>query len=127
MTVSHPSAVSNVERACQSKLAVTFEAERLKKAKYTLLATAHNATVTPFALETFGAFGDCARELVKRIAKSCKPEVTGWTPHQILYGLSNEVAIALQRGNERIVTRCLQRARQAQSQPVGVRFFVRLH
>ena len=127
VTVSHPTAVSNVERACRSKLAVTFEAERLKKVKYAQLAASHNADVTPFALETFGAFGDSARDLVKRIAKSSKPEITGWTQHQILYGLSNEVAIAFQRGNERIITRCFQRARQAESQPAGVRFFVRLH
>jgi len=126
-TVSHPTATSNVERACQGKLAVTIEAERQKRRKYAALAESHNAIVTPFALETFGAFGDRARDLVKRIAKSSKPELTGYTPHQILYGLSNEVAIALQKSNARIINSCFREARRSQSVPAGVRFFVRLH
>jgi len=93
-----------------------------KQKLYRELASRVGAQLTPFVIETFGAWDIGAREFVSRIRNFNDRSVTGLSKHDVYYGLSSEVSIAVQRGNARALLACYQSALAAQE----IRFSPRL-
>jgi hypothetical protein len=122
ISVRHPLAVSHLRSAAREQLSVAKEAEAEKKRNYDRVIGDIEARVTPFVVESLGGFGEKAREFVSRLSKFCSLDHTGWSSHQILYGLSTAAAIAVQRGNADSVIKCFQAARNHDAS--GVRFVI---
>jgi len=95
--------------------AASVAAVAQKEKLYRELASKAGAQLTPFVIETFGAWDSRAREFVARIRAHNDVAVTGMSKHDIFYALSCEVAIAVQRGNARSLLACLQSALSADS------------
>jgi hypothetical protein len=64
VVVRHPCAPSLVSQAAQAPLAAALDAERYKAARYRETAENMGAVFSAFAVETYGAFGPQAAELV---------------------------------------------------------------
>ncbi len=79
-----------------------------KSAKYRDLAAAAHAEFFPFVVESFGGFGAKAAEFVQSFVRASKSSHLAWCPHEIVYGVSREVAIAVQRGNALMASTALK-------------------
>jgi hypothetical protein len=84
-----------------------------KEKLYRELASKVGAQLTPFVIESFGAWDTGAREFVSRIRAFNDVAITGMSRHDIFYALSCEVSIAVQRGNARALIACHQAALSA--------------
>ena len=62
----------------------------------------------PAAFETFGGFSKESLALIDKIGNNARGE--GIDPQQIVDGLTNEIAVAIQRGNAACFLACLQEA-----------------
>jgi hypothetical protein len=102
VTIRHPT--TPVPGAAAS--AAVAQKEKL----YRELASRVGAQLTPFVIESFGAWDTGAREFVSRIRAFNDAAVTGLSRHDVYYSLSCEVSIAVQRGNARAMLACLQYA-----------------
>ncbi len=63
------------------------------------MAKASHAEFFPFVVESFGGFGVRAAEFISSFVSASKSSHLAWCPHEIVYGVSRDVAIAVQRGN----------------------------
>ena len=63
----------------------------------------------PFAIESFGTFGQAAEDFVASIAEHASHGFTFWNKQQVLTGLINSVACAVQRGNAQAIRWGLQK------------------
>jgi hypothetical protein len=79
-----------------------------KEKRYRELAEQIGARVTPFIIETFGAWDTAAREFAGRIRDFNDPAATAMSSHDVFYCVSTEVSIAVQRGNGRALLACYQ-------------------
>jgi hypothetical protein len=64
----------------------------------------------PAIFETFGGFSKDSVALIEQIGKATRGE--GIDPQDVVDGLTNEIAIAIQRGNAACILNCLQEALQ---------------
>jgi hypothetical protein len=83
----------------------------MKHAKYDALAAQRNASLVPFAIETFGAFGKEAQDFVRKLASHAATAGSSWTSTELRYGLVSSLQIAVQRGNAYLLDQGLQEAR----------------
>ena len=90
-TVRHPTTTV----AGAASAAAVAQKEKL----YRDLAASVGARLTPFVIETYGAWDNAAREFVLRVSKFNDAALTAMSSHDILYSMSCEVSIAVQRGN----------------------------
>jgi len=95
VVVSHPAARSRISVAA---LATSRRAEKAKVARYKDIARAEGARVLAFAVESYGAFGEHATEIIRLIRRALR--------HSDLHEdrslhdlLPQHLAIALQKGN----------------------------
>ena len=106
VTVTHPLAPSHI-RVHPTQLQMTEAAEQRKMKQYQEFAAKERAEFLPFAVETLGGFGKCAMRLVDQITESGMQasalSTSIYTPQEIRAGLLGAVAIAVQRGNSRIM------------------------
>jgi len=109
VVVSHPSAPSRISL---EPLAATRRAEKVKVAKYGHIAQAYGARIMAFAVESYGAFGAHATEIVKLIRRELahSPELRDDTLHALL---PQYLAVCLQKGNALVARVGSLRARQA--------------
>ena len=104
VTVAHPCALS---RGYVRPLAAASDAENKKFRDYSALALQHGATFIPFALESYGAFGTRAREVMNLLRRAAgntvllAADVPGGFPTYA----TQKIALALQRGNAAIARR----------------------
>jgi hypothetical protein len=112
VVVRHPNAPSLVSRAAQAPLAAALDAEQYKRARYGDMAESMGAAFSAFAVETYGAFGPQAAELVERIAAYARISDC-WPSKSVLTGLTNAVAMAIQKGNARVLATGIKRSRAA--------------
>jgi ribosomal protein L11 len=103
----HPSANSYKVAAAKKQLSTTVIAERRKISKYTEMAKAARAEFFPFVVESFGGFGVKAAEFVDAFVAASKSSHSAWCPREIVYGVTRDVAIAVQRGNAAMAVRVL--------------------
>jgi hypothetical protein len=89
-------------------LATALQAERRKSAKYRDLAAAAHAEFFPFVVESFGGFGAKAAEFVQSFVRASKNSHLAECPHEIVYGVLRDVAIAVQRGSALMASTALK-------------------
>ena len=114
VTVRHPCAQSRVAVGSRARLAVADQAEKAKTTHHaaTTLAARPRATFVPFVLETFGGIGKQACGFIKEVLKLAGDLAYVWAPKELVYGLPQAIAIALQRGNAKAVADCLCNAEE---------------
>ena len=95
-------AASNIPLAVQGGEKLATNAEERKRRKYESLQDSH--VFYPFAMETMGAWGLDAKDLVKTIGRRIR-EKTG-EPRSILF-LKQRLSLAVQRGNATSVISCM--------------------
>jgi hypothetical protein len=101
VVVSHPLCPSHLDTAATSDIPspVAEEASQKKLNKYTKLARARLAELSPFSIEATGGMSKLAIKLVDQIVLGCRDHLA-LDPHQDLAdGVRHSVAIAVQKGN----------------------------
>jgi len=86
-------------------------AEHRKSRHYRELAAQCHAQFTPFAIETYGAWGDKARQFAAAVREFNDEELTGLTKREVYYRFCTEIAIVVQRGNAQVMEAWMQAAR----------------
>jgi hypothetical protein len=82
----------------------TLEAVELaKRRKYKELIRDHGATFTTAAVETTGGLGKELRELLDQIGHEAMSNQIGWSKDEVITGVQNAVAVAIQVGNARLI------------------------
>ena len=96
-------------------LAAASDAENKKYRDYGAMALQHNATFIPFALESYGAFGTRAREVLKILGKAAGNSVllAADIPGGFAAYAVQRIAVALQRGNAAVGRRGAMESRVA--------------
>ena len=82
-----------------ARLVAARTAEQYKIKKYNTIATRHHAALLPFAVEVCGGMGDCAADLLDRIASAGAEQFGFWSHSRIVQHLLAVVAVAIQKGN----------------------------
>jgi hypothetical protein len=103
VTVQSPTTATDITQACAEPLYVATKAEQAKHDKYRTLAQSYGATFVAFAVEAYGAFGHEAQKFVRTIADQADDNI--WSRQEVIKRLTSAVAIAIQKGNARIVSR----------------------
>lgn len=107
VTIRHPTAPSQVAIALVP-LGIASQAERRKLDHYQDMARQQLATMVPFAIESYGAFGDLATSFMKRIADHARHSSPSYSVVSILSGLIQSLAVAVQRGNTEAIAHGLR-------------------
>ena len=115
VVVSHPAAPS---RKSTEPLAVARQAERDKVNTYGELARAHGSRILAFSVESYGAFGEHATEIIHIIRKALALSQGGDFQSVNDQRLPQRLAVALQKGNALVARAGSMRVRQAQSRLV---------
>jgi hypothetical protein len=79
-----------------------------KSKHYKDLAASCRATFIPFPIETYGAWGDQARSFAKILRDFNDERLTGLTKREVYYRFCTEIAVAVQRGNARVMEAWMQ-------------------
>jgi hypothetical protein len=113
VVVSHPAAPS---RKSVEPLAMARQAEREKAATYEKLAKEQGARVLAFSVESYGAFGDQATEIIYLIRGALKQGDDAQLIHD--QRLPQRLAVVLQKGNALVARAGSVRARRARARLV---------
>ena len=97
VTIRNPTAPSNI-RIAQSRLAVASKAEQEKKAKYSSMVDEIDTAFIPFAVESLGAFGECAEKFVSELAALAEEQCPG-SGRPFKRKLVRNISTAIQVGN----------------------------
>ena len=101
MVVTHPSSPSYLSRPA-APLYCAQSAQRRKFSRYASTHTSPSCQLVPFALESFGAFGDLACAFIKKLSALSRDSVsTSLSP----LPLFSSIAILLQKCNSFILSR----------------------
>jgi hypothetical protein len=104
VTIRHPPCKTNIGHgAARQQLAAAHQGESEKKAKYAAMAKAQQACFIPFSVETYGGLGKSARKLIKLIASSAQEQLYMMDEEEVRKELKGSVAVAIQKGNARIL------------------------
>ena len=87
----HPCAASYVKQASARSLWTARRAEQAKTTKYKDLTESMHMDFVP--LETLGAFGKQAQEVVRRIVSCADPLICCWTKRQVRIELTSAVSL----------------------------------
>ena len=103
VTVVRPTAPTQLRAASATgphlqPLAAAAAAELQKHRKYDSQCAAHGWTLVPFVLETYGAHGTQARQLLQRMA----PHAVDHSPEAFLAHATAVLSVALQAGNAHV-------------------------
>jgi hypothetical protein len=93
VTVVHPAAPS---RKSKIRLSAVAAAETKKHRDYSSLARLHGASLSAFAVETYGGFGKQAGELLTLLQQTLRYSSSGGSSNR---GIAEALAVALQQGN----------------------------
>ena len=99
VVVSDPMAPSNLPVSVKGSLALANQMAEKKRGKYKVITDALRAEHLPFSVETTGALGETAQEVIKLIAWTAREYGSPWSPEEIKVHLMSSVAVAIQRGN----------------------------
>jgi len=114
VSVVHPCAASYVRLAAQKHLAAAFARENAKRKDYEGPAQKDGAVFVPFVIETFGAFGFAAKDLLKKVrAFATKSGSFVGNVDELKAATITRIAIALQRHNARTLEQGYHLARAA--------------
>ena len=98
VAVTHPGAPS---RKSPKPLAAATDMEHTKNREYRTWAAERGRKFLPFVLESHGAFGKAAEEVLKTLTKAATTEATslGMSPKEFSALARKALSAALQRGN----------------------------
>ena len=82
---------------------VTDATERWKRRKYAKLIESFKATFHTAAVETTGGLGKELRELLDKVAREALTNETGWDKGDLLTGMTQAIAVAIQIGNANLI------------------------
>ena len=99
VVVSDPMAPSNLPVSVKGSLALANQMAEKKRGKYKVITDALRAEHLPFSVETTGALGETAQEVIMLIAWTAREYGSPWSPEEIKVHLMSSVAVAIQRGN----------------------------
>jgi hypothetical protein len=99
VVVSHP--LTSTFIAKRQSSGVTRQGE--KRRKYSSVASRLVAELLPFSVETYGGMADDAMKLVQAMGEEGEEAMGAWTKAEIMRYILSLTAIAVQRGNARIV------------------------
>jgi hypothetical protein len=99
VVVSHPMTASRVERHQSS----TKTAQHNKQTKYSTMAARLGAELLPFSVATYGGLADDAMKLVQAMGEEGEETMGAWTKEEIVRYTLSMTAIAIQRGNARVM------------------------
>jgi hypothetical protein len=99
VAVSHPLTENLLARRASS--GVTRQQE--KRRKYSSVATRLVAELLPFSVETYGGMADDAMKLVQAMGEEGEEAMGAWTKAEIMRYILSLTAVAVQRGNARVV------------------------
>jgi hypothetical protein len=115
----YPGATSHVRAAAKEPLCTAANKEEQKKQKYTEAANAEGMAFRPFVLETYGAFGKEAQQIVKQAVKEMadklppdtltKAGLSTWTAASFRTHYLQRISICLQKGNAKAIIKRAQR------------------
>ena len=91
-------------------MAAAHKGEAEKKAKYAAMAKTQQASFIPFAVETYGGLGKSARKLINQIVAAAEDQQQLLSSEEIRKELTGSVAIAVQKGNAKILLAAYHRA-----------------
>jgi uncharacterized protein YidB (DUF937 family) len=116
MRVASPTCDSHVLQA-QRRLGAAKDAENEKDSKYgdEVRAWGGNMEFSPFVIESYGAFGDCAQAVCKLAGIAAEELHSGWTCGEAVASCIAAAAVALHRGNARAVRSCYRMASKSLS------------
>lgn len=109
VTVRHPGADTYLPRAAREPLVAASAGEQEKQAKYADLARQRQATLIPFAVETFGAFGRSAQAFIRHVSTWAAESESLYSPTEVSIYLTSAVSVAVQAGNSRSLQACSRR------------------
>ena len=90
------------------------EAEAEKDREYRELAEKMGATFFAFAVETTGRLGQQALAFIRLIIQEAARYKSVWAPKEVVHGIYRSVAMAVVRGNAKVVQTNLLRSRLAE-------------
>ncbi|HEY4386620.1 MAG TPA: hypothetical protein VGN34_19355, partial [Ktedonobacteraceae bacterium] len=99
VVVSHPMTASRVERHQSS----TTTAQHNKQTKYSTMAARLGAELLPFSVATYGGLADDAMKLVQAMGEEGEETMGAWTKEEIVRYTLSMTAVAIQRGNTRVM------------------------
>ena len=106
----------------EAELRLIAQRERRKRSKYAKLSTEfHGGVVQPFVIDAYGAFGQCADELLAKLAHHATDGGTSGSAAAFVAAATARIAVAVQRGNARLVEAALARIRAARGARVAPR------
>jgi len=128
--VTHPTTLSYSTHAYEGVGAHEAFQERAKVTKYIALARALGFNFMPFGIETYGAWGPGATEVLRRLTRHAEAEYrvdtsesVGWCAPHIAEVARQWVSVALFRGNAQILRRSAAKrwkSKEAQQAAVGI-------
>ena len=111
-TILHPYNPTNVSVSAENPQTLLKSAEQVKHIKYDEEASYAGATFVPIALESTGGFGTEALLFIKELIKESKKQHMVWHDKEYVNMVYRNIAIALARGNTRIVKSNLAKSEQ---------------
>ena len=103
VTITHPTAPSNIKRA-QKHLGQAIHAEKLKTNKYHELSKEQNCTFVPFVIETYGGIAPQAQTFLNELSVFAHDHLTICSRFDVVAGLRYAIACTVQRGNAMIAS-----------------------
>jgi hypothetical protein len=92
------------EAETQDMRMITIESvENMKRRKYKSLIRDYGAGFNTAAVETMGGLGKEFRDLLDDIAHEAMTNESGWEKEEIISGIRNAAAVAIQIGNARLI------------------------
>ncbi|HYC00552.1 MAG TPA: hypothetical protein VEC57_15570 [Candidatus Limnocylindrales bacterium] len=120
VSVTHPAADSYVTRAATTRGSAALRREGVKHAGHASNAAKAGALFTSAVVETYGAFGDALTGLTQTIVNHISEAAAGGdTAHQLLCALRQELSVAVQKGNARVIQQTIAAARHASASTGG--------
>ena len=116
--VTNPSSDSRVARIPVGvvRLAAARQEETAKRKKYSEFIVQHRSVFCPFVVESYGAFGKSAEAILSSLARHsdqrAPPSAVDLTAFSFAQWSVRVIAIAVQRGNSRLVDVAMQRLKQ---------------
>ena len=95
--------VQKGEAEAEKSMLTTESVENFKRRKYKTLIRDYGASFNTAAVETTGGLGKEFRDLLDDIAHEAIINQSGWEKEEIISGIRNASAVAIQIGNARLI------------------------
>jgi hypothetical protein len=126
VSLLHPLAPSYRARlrrgdSARRELRLIQHREQVKRTRYAMLAQQYDAgRVAPFVVDAFGAFGECAEELLRMVATHAAGNSVCNSADSFVTEAAARIAVAVQNGNAKLQEEAFKNIRAAAGARVRV-------